>query len=168
MSTDTKVIAVSRSETRRGDPMWTLQTVDGDRINVFDNMLERPPWALSGYRMWFEAMESGQTKLLGEHADLVRHRQAAQVSGSYVSATGNALREAGQTYRTGGRLGTVRTSLMEYALVAQRRGHHRLRHRDDRHGPGTGRGGLRRGAKLCGAHGRSGRISHADRPALPR
>lgn len=41
--------------------MWTLQTAGGDRINVFDNMLERPPWALSGYRMWFEAMELGQT-----------------------------------------------------------------------------------------------------------
>ena len=41
--------------------MWTLQTAGGDRINVFDNMLERPPWALSGYRMWFEAMELDQT-----------------------------------------------------------------------------------------------------------
>ena len=41
--------------------MWTLQTAGGDRINVFDNMLERPLWDNSGYRMWFEAMESGQT-----------------------------------------------------------------------------------------------------------
>ena len=61
MATDMKVIAVTRSETRRGDPMWTLQTAGGDRINVFDNMLERPPWENSGYRTWFEAMESGQT-----------------------------------------------------------------------------------------------------------
>ena len=41
--------------------MWILQTAGGDRINVFDNMLERSPWDNSGYRMWFEAMESGQT-----------------------------------------------------------------------------------------------------------
>ena len=41
--------------------MWTLQTAGGDRINVFNNMLERPPWDNSGYRAWFEAMESGQT-----------------------------------------------------------------------------------------------------------
>ena len=61
MATDVKVIAVTRSETRRGDPMWTLQTAGGDRINVFDNMLKRRPWSLSGYPMWFEAMESGQT-----------------------------------------------------------------------------------------------------------
>lgn len=61
MATDMKVIAVIRAETRRGDPMWTLQTAGGDRINVFNNMLERPLWMNSGYRMWFEAMESGQT-----------------------------------------------------------------------------------------------------------
>ena len=41
--------------------MWALQTAGGDRINIFDNMLERSPWDNSGYRMWFEAMESGQT-----------------------------------------------------------------------------------------------------------
>ena len=41
--------------------MWTLQTAGGDRINVFNNMLQRRPWSLSGYPMWFEAMESGQT-----------------------------------------------------------------------------------------------------------
>ena len=41
--------------------MWTLQTAGGDRINVFNNMLERSPWDNSGYRAWFEAMESGQT-----------------------------------------------------------------------------------------------------------
>ena len=41
--------------------MWILQTAGGDRINVFDNMLERPPWTSSGYRTWFEAMDSGQT-----------------------------------------------------------------------------------------------------------
>ena len=61
MLTDMKVIAVRRSETRQGNPMWTLQTAGGDRINVFDNMLERAPWDNSGYRTWFEAMESGQT-----------------------------------------------------------------------------------------------------------
>ena len=61
MAADMKVIAVTRSETRKGDPMWTLQTAGGDRINVFNNMLERPPWDNSGYRAWFEAMESGQT-----------------------------------------------------------------------------------------------------------
>lgn len=41
--------------------MWTLHTAGGDRINVFDNMLERQPWENSGYRVWFEAMEIGQT-----------------------------------------------------------------------------------------------------------
>ena len=41
--------------------MWTLQTAGGDRINVFNNMLEQPPWENSGYRMWFEAMELDQT-----------------------------------------------------------------------------------------------------------
>ena len=41
MATDMKVIAVTRSETSRGDPMWTLQTAGGDRINVFNNKLER-------------------------------------------------------------------------------------------------------------------------------
>ena len=41
--------------------MWTLQTAGGDRINIFNNMLERSPWDNSGYRTWFEAMESGQT-----------------------------------------------------------------------------------------------------------
>ena len=40
--------------------MWSLQTASRYRINVFDNMLEWPPRSLSGYRMWFEAMESGQ------------------------------------------------------------------------------------------------------------
>ena len=61
MSTGMKVIAVTRSKTRRGDPMWTLQTAGGDRVNVFNNMLERSPWDNSGYRTWFEAMELGQT-----------------------------------------------------------------------------------------------------------
>ena len=61
MATDMKVIAVTRSETRRGDPMWILRTAGGDRINVFNNMLERPPWENSAYLRWFEAMESGQT-----------------------------------------------------------------------------------------------------------
>ena len=61
MAINMKVIGVARSMTRKGDPMWTLQTASGDRINVFDNMLERSPWDNSGYRMWFEAMESGQT-----------------------------------------------------------------------------------------------------------
>ena len=41
--------------------MWTLQTAGGDRINVFNNMLERSPWDNSGYRAWFEAMEQDQT-----------------------------------------------------------------------------------------------------------
>ena len=36
MLTDMKAIAVTRSETRQGNPMWTLQTAGGDRINVFD------------------------------------------------------------------------------------------------------------------------------------
>ena len=71
MATSAKVIAVTRSETRRGDPMWVLQTAGGDRINIFDNMLERPPWALSGYRMWFEAMESGQTDRWRSHPILL-------------------------------------------------------------------------------------------------
>ena len=49
--------------------MWTLQTAGGDRINVFNNMLERPPWDNSGYRAWFEAMESGQyLKVIAEMA----------------------------------------------------------------------------------------------------
>ena len=56
-----KVTAVARSLTRKGDPMWTLHTTGGDRINVFNNMLERSPWDNSGYRTWFEAMENGQT-----------------------------------------------------------------------------------------------------------
>ena len=41
--------------------MWTLLSAGGDRINVFDNMLEKQPWENSGYRVWFEAMEIGQT-----------------------------------------------------------------------------------------------------------
>ena len=41
--------------------MWILHTAGGDCINVFNNMLERSPWENSGYRMWFEAMETGQT-----------------------------------------------------------------------------------------------------------
>ncbi len=41
--------------------MWILHTAGGNRINVFNNMLERPPWENSAYRTWFEAMESGQT-----------------------------------------------------------------------------------------------------------
>ena len=61
MATGAKVIAVTRKETRNGDPMWTLQTAGGDRINVFNNMLERSPWDNSGYRTWFEAMEQDQT-----------------------------------------------------------------------------------------------------------
>ena len=56
-----KVIAVTRRETRRGHPMWTLQAADGDRVNVFNNMLERRPWENSGYAMWFLAMDPGQT-----------------------------------------------------------------------------------------------------------
>ena len=128
MATDMKVIAVTRSETRRGDPMWTLQTVDETlSTSSITCWSDRP-----GRYLAIECVVRGDGERpdqpLGEHADLVRHRQAAQVSGSYVSATGNALREAGQTYRTGGRLGTVRTSLVEYALVAQRPRTHRLRH----------------------------------------
>ena len=41
--------------------MWTLQTAGGDRINVFNNMLERRPWENSGYAIWFLAMDPGQT-----------------------------------------------------------------------------------------------------------
>ena len=41
--------------------MWSLRTSGGDSINVFSNKLEQAPWANSGYRAWFEAMESGQT-----------------------------------------------------------------------------------------------------------
>ena len=36
MATGAKVIAVTRKETRNGDPMWTLQTAGGDRINIFN------------------------------------------------------------------------------------------------------------------------------------
>ena len=61
MTTIVKVTAVTRSETRHGNPMWTLQTAGGDRISVFDNKLEWPPWANSGYRGRFEAMEPDQT-----------------------------------------------------------------------------------------------------------
>ena len=42
MAPEATVIAVTRSTTRWGDPMWTLHTAGGDRINVFDNMLEFP------------------------------------------------------------------------------------------------------------------------------
>ena len=41
--------------------MWTLLSAGGDRINVFDNLLEKQPWENSGYRVWFEAMKIGQT-----------------------------------------------------------------------------------------------------------
>lgn len=61
MDTDMKVIAVTCRETRRGDPMWTLQTAGGDRVNVFNNMLERRPWENSGYALWFLDMHPGQT-----------------------------------------------------------------------------------------------------------
>ncbi len=61
MAPEATVIAVTRSTTRRGDPIWTLHTAGGDRINVFDNMLEKQPWENSGYCDWFEAMEIGQT-----------------------------------------------------------------------------------------------------------
>ena len=61
LDTDVEVIAVTRRETRRGDPMWTLQTAGGDRVNVFNNMLERRPWENSGYGMWFLDMHPGQT-----------------------------------------------------------------------------------------------------------
>lgn len=61
MTIDMKVTLVTRSQTKQGNPMWILHTAGGDRINVFDNKLERPPWANSGYRGWFEAMEPDQT-----------------------------------------------------------------------------------------------------------
>lgn len=60
MATDVKVIRVTRSGNRYGNPMWILNTAGEDNIYVFDNMLERPPWDKSRYRAWFEAMESGQ------------------------------------------------------------------------------------------------------------
>ena len=60
MATDVKVIRVTRSENRYGNPMWILNTAGEDSIYVFDNMLERSPWDKSRYRVWFEAMESGQ------------------------------------------------------------------------------------------------------------
>lgn len=56
-----KVIAVTRCPPPRGDPMRTLQTADGDRVNVFNNMLERRPWENSGYVLWFLDMHPGQT-----------------------------------------------------------------------------------------------------------
>ena len=61
MDTDTRVIAVARRETQKGDPRWMLQIAGGDRVNVFDNMLQRRPWENSGYPTWFQAMERGQT-----------------------------------------------------------------------------------------------------------
>ena len=48
MDINMKVTEVARSMTRKGDPMWILRTTGGDRINVFDNMLERSPWDNSG------------------------------------------------------------------------------------------------------------------------
>ena len=61
MTIDVKEIEVTRKESKKGNPMWTLHTAGGDHIYEFDNMLERQPWVNSRYRMWFEAMESGQT-----------------------------------------------------------------------------------------------------------
>ena len=52
MTPNVKVIAVTRSESRQGDPMWTLQTANGEQINVFANMLEQRPRGNSGYRAW--------------------------------------------------------------------------------------------------------------------
>ena len=60
MAIDVKVIKVTRLENRYGKPMWILHTAGGDSIYAFDNMLEGPTWDKSGYRKWFEAMESGQ------------------------------------------------------------------------------------------------------------
>ena len=60
MATDVKVIKVTRSENRYGNPMWILNTAGGDSIYVFDNMLEGPPWDKSKYRAWFEEMENQQ------------------------------------------------------------------------------------------------------------
>ena len=68
--------------------MWALRTAGGDRINVFNNMLERSPWDNSGYRMWFEAMEQRPDRPLDEvirswlaSASEVRYLEV------YVSAT---------------------------------------------------------------------------------
>ena len=60
MAIDVKVIKVTRSENRYGNPMWILNTAGGDSIYVFDNMLEGPPWDKSRYRAWFEEMENRQ------------------------------------------------------------------------------------------------------------
>ena len=48
-------------QTKLSRALRTLHTAGGDRINVFDNMLEKQPWENSGYCDWFEAMEIGQT-----------------------------------------------------------------------------------------------------------
>ena len=44
-----KVIKVKRSESRPGKPMWILNTVGGDSIYVFDNLLAGRPWNNSSY-----------------------------------------------------------------------------------------------------------------------
>ena len=61
MDADVRAITVTGRETRNGDPMWTLQMAGGNRVHIFDNMLERRPWENSGYPSWIQAMECGQT-----------------------------------------------------------------------------------------------------------
>ena len=122
MATDVKVIAVTRSETRRGDSMWILRTMaGGDRINVFDNMLERQPWDNSGYRRWFEAMESGQTDRWMSSPILVGTAKQGKYLEVFSVRPPAPYAKPDKTPRPGDIWELYGTALVEHALFAQRR-----------------------------------------------